>query len=198
MLLADWVLMDAPEARRKLSRVAESAWGLPDAFEPNFEHKAPVAVWMQNQHLLIDTLPLCDFAFPQLTAPIGDNVTWRGIENPVGDLDFDRRVLAAVTGIDFSRADLTRVAERAFAIERSLLARAGRSRPMEEGLAPHFKLPCRADGTSIDGAGFSRLLDEYFTERGYDLALGWPQPDTLRRIGLEGLIPELEDLRHAR
>ena len=198
MLLADWVLMDAPEARRKLSRVAESAWGLPDAFEPNFEHKAPVAVWMQNQHLLIDTLPLCDFAFPQLTAPIGDNVTWRGIENPVGDLDFDRRVLAAVTGLDFTRADLTRVAERAFAIERSLLARAGRSRPMEEGLAPHFRLPCRADGTSIDGAGFSRLLDEYFAERGFDLVLGWPQPDTLRRVGLDALIPELESLRHAR
>ena len=84
MLLADWVLMDAPEARRKLSRVAESAWGLPDAFEPNFEHKAPVAVWMQNQHILIDTLPLCDFAFPQLTAPIGDNVTWRAHRKPGG------------------------------------------------------------------------------------------------------------------
>ena len=75
MLLADWVLMEAPEAPRKLSRVAESAWGLPDPFEPNFEGKAPVAVWMQNQHLLIDTLPLCDIAFPQLTAPVGDVVT---------------------------------------------------------------------------------------------------------------------------
>ena len=163
MILADWVLMDEPEARRKLSRVAESAWGLPDAFEPSFERKAPVAVWMQNQHILIDSLPLCDFAFPQLAAPIADNVAWRAIENPVGDLDFDRRVLLAVTGLDYTRVDLTRIAERAFALERSLLARAGRSRPMEEGLAPHFKLPCRADGTSIDAAGYSRLLDEYFS-----------------------------------
>jgi len=195
MLLADWVLMDEPEARRKLSRVAESAWGLPDAFEPGFDGKAPVAVWMQNQHILIDSLPLCDFAFPQLTAPIADNVAWRAIDNPVGDLDFDLRVLAAVTGLDYTRADLTRIAERAFAIERSLLARAGRSRPMEEGLAPHFKLPCRADGTSIDAAGFACLLDEYFAERGFDLALGWPQPETLSGLGLAALIPEVERLR---
>jgi aldehyde:ferredoxin oxidoreductase len=197
MLLADWVLMDEPEALRKLSRVAETAWGLPDAFEPSFERKAPVAVWMQNQHLLIDSLPLCDFAFPQLTAPIEGNVAWRAIENPVGDLDFDRRVLRAVTGLDFTRAELTRIAERAFAIERSLLARAGRSRPMEESLAPHFKLPCRADGTSIDAAGFARLLDEYFAERSYDLALGWPEAEVLAALGLDGLIPEVETLRAA-
>jgi aldehyde:ferredoxin oxidoreductase len=100
LLLAEWVLYDAAEARPKLSRVADSVWGLPDAFEPTFEGKAPVAVWIQNQHILIDTLPLCDFAFPQLTRPIEDHVTWRSIENPVGDLDFDRRVLCAVTGLD--------------------------------------------------------------------------------------------------
>ena len=79
-----------------------------------------------------------------------------------------------------------------------MLARAGRTRAMEEALAPHFKLPCRADGTSIDAAGFSRLLDEYYAARGWDLELGWPQPDTLRRVGLDALIPELENLRHAR
>jgi hypothetical protein len=68
---------------------------------------------------------------------------------------------------------------------------------MEEGLAPHFNLPCRADGTSIDAAGYSRLLDEYFTERGYDLSLGWPQPDVLKTLGLDALLPELEALRES-
>jgi hypothetical protein len=69
---------------------------------------------------------------------------------------------------------------------------------MEEGLASHFKLPCRADGTSIDAAGFSRLLDEYFTERRYDLALGWPQAEALRDLGLDEQIPEFESLRAQR
>ena len=78
-----------------------------------------------------------------------------------------------------------------------MLARAGRDRKMEEVvLAPHFKLPCRADGTLIDEEGFSGLLDEYYSARGWDLKLGWPQPKQLRELGLEDVIPEIETYRH--
>ena len=197
LLLADWVLFDAESARPKLARVADQVWGIPGAFEPtfDFDRKAPVAVWIQDQHMLIDSLPLCDFAFPQLTRPIADHVTWRSLDSVIGDLDFDRRLLAAVTGLDYGREELTRISGRAFALERLLLARAGRARPMEEGLAPHFRLPCRANGTSIDAAGFSALLDAYFAQRGYDLELGWPEAGTLRALGLDDLIPELDALR---
>jgi len=198
LMLADWVLFDSGEARPKLRRVAEQAWGIPDAFEPSFEGKAPVAVWIQNQHMLIDSLPLCDFAFPLLTRPIEDHVQWRALTDVTGDLDFDRRILAAVTGMNIDREGLTRISARAFALERALLARASRSRPMEEGLAPHFRLPCRADGTSIDAAGFSRLLDEYFAERGFDLKLGWPQPEGLERLGLAEVAEEIAALRRQR
>jgi len=76
-----------------------------------------------------------------------------------------------------------------------MLARAGRGRQMEEGLAPHFELPCRADGTLIDEAGFSRLLDEYYSARGWDLEFGWPQADQLKELGLEDVIPELDGYR---
>jgi aldehyde:ferredoxin oxidoreductase len=200
LLLADWVLHDPASAMPKLAKVAEQAWGIPDAFEPTFEfeRKAPVAVWIQNQHMLIDTLLLCDFAFPQLTRPIDNEVTWRETENVIGDLDFDRRILAAVTGMELTRDDLTRIAERGFATERLLLARAGRARPMEESLAAHFNLPCRADGTTVDAAGFSRLLDAYFAQRGYDLSLGWPNAETLAELGLSALTLEFEALRNGR
>ena len=112
-----------------------------------------------------------------------------------GDLDIDRRLLAAVTGVEMSRKALTRVAERAFTLERVMLARAGRNRAMEQALAPHFRLPCRADGTSIDAAGFARLLDEYYAARGWDLELGWPTAETLRRLELDEAIPEVAALR---
>ena len=79
-----------------------------------------------------------------------------------------------------------------------MLARAGRSRAMEEGLAPHFQLPCRADGTLVDAAGFSKLLDEYYTARGWDLELGWPRTSGLVELGLEFAVPELESLRTER
>jgi aldehyde:ferredoxin oxidoreductase len=195
LLLAEWVLSDEPLARRQFRRLSQQVWGYEDALEPTFENKAPVAIWAQNQHMLIDSLPLCDFAFPQLTRPIENREQWQQMDDVAGDLDLDRRLLAAVTGLELDRAELTRIAERAFTLERAMLARAGRGRPMEEGLAPHFKLPCRADGTFIDAAGYSRLLDEYYSARGWDLELGWPQDGNLQALGLEALATAIERYR---
>lgn len=197
LLLADFILKDRELARRQFRRLSEKVWGDPSALEPTFENKAPVAIWSQNQHMLIDSLPLCDFAYPQLMRPLEDEAEWRGAEDVCGDLDFDRRLFAAVTGVECTREELERAAERGFNLERALLARAGRTRRMEEALAPHFKLPCRADGTRIDPAGFSRLLDEYYAARGWDLELGWPLPDRLAYLGLEPVAAELERLRQA-
>jgi aldehyde:ferredoxin oxidoreductase len=197
LLHADWVLKNRDLARRQLRLVAEKTWNIPDAFEPTFENKAPVAIWCQHQHMLIDSLPLCDFAFPQLTRPIENREAWQQMEDVGGDLDLGRRLLAAVSGAELSQAELACTAERAFTLERAMLARAGRGRPMEEKLAPHFKLPCRADGTLIDEASFSRLLDEYYTARGWDLELGWPQAEQLQALGLSEIAPELDACRRS-
>lgn len=196
LLHADFLLNGDPEAaRRQFRRVSEKVWGFDDAFEPTFENKAPVAIWTQHQHMIIDSLPMCDFAFPQIIRPMDSAEEWYTTEQVVGDLDLDLRLMKAVTGVALSRDEINRVAERAFTLERLMLARAGRTRELEEALAPHFKLPCRADGTSIDEAGFARLLDEYYAARGWDLELGWPMPDLLQRLGLQQALPELMERR---
>jgi aldehyde:ferredoxin oxidoreductase len=195
LLLADFLLADRDIALRQFRLLSDKVWGYPDALEPTFENKAPVAIWSQHQHMLIDSLPLCDFAFPQLVRPMNSKEEWQNTENLLGDLDIARRLFAAVTGVEMSQEELDRVAERAFTLERAMLARAGRGRAMEEGLAPHFKLPCRADGTLIDEAGFSGLLDEYYSARGWDLELGWPQADHLVELCLEEVVPELDKNR---
>jgi aldehyde:ferredoxin oxidoreductase len=196
LLLAEFPLANREVARRQFRRLSEKVWGYADALEPTFENKAPVAMWSQHQHMLIDSLPLCDFAFPQVVRLFDSSEEWENAEDISGDLDLDLRVFAAVTGVEASREKMTRVAERAFTLERAMLARAGRGRPMEEAMmAPHFKLPCRADGTFVDEAGFSQLLDEYYTARGWDLEQGWPQPAQLRALGLEEVSLEMEKLR---
>ncbi len=195
MLLAEFLMADREIALRQFRALSEKVWGYPDALEPTFENKAPVAIWSQHQHMLIDSLTLCDFAFPQLMRPMETVEEWRNTDDIIGDLDIDLRLFAAVTGVQMTREEMTRVAERAFTLERAMLARAGRGRAMEESLAPHFELPCRADGTLIDREGFSGLLDEYYSARGWDLEFGWPQADQLRELGLEEVIPELERLR---
>ena len=193
LLLAEFLLADRDVALRQFRVLSEKIWGYPDALEPTFENKAPVAIWSQHQHMLIDSLPLCDFAFPQVIRPMDNLEVWRNTEDITGDLDLDLRLFAAVTGVEKTHQELEKVAERAFTLERAMLARAGRDRKMEEAvLAPHFKLPCRADGTLIDEEGFSGLLDEYYSARGWDLALGWPQIQGLKELGLDDVIPEIE------
>jgi aldehyde:ferredoxin oxidoreductase len=195
LLLAEYLIENRELARRQFRILAEKVWGYSDALEPTFENKSPVAIWSQDQHMLIDSLTLCDFAFPQLMRPIETREEWEGAEDITGDLDIDLRLLNAITGRNYTRQQLTRISARAFTLERLMLARFGRSRCMEETLAPHFQLPCRADGTLVDSAGFARLMDEYFTTRGWDLELGWPTPETLAGLGLDGAVPELERLR---
>jgi len=195
LLHAEWFLADKEVAGRQFRLLSEKVWGYSDAFEPTFDNKAPVAIWSQDHQMLNDSLPLCDFAYPQLVRPMETRTDWENSEDILGDLDLGRRLLLAVTGEDRSWQDLTRVAERAFTLERAMLARAGRSRSIEETLAPHFALPCRADGTRIDAAGFSRLLNEYYSARGWDLEFGWPQADTLKALGLDDVIPELDERR---
>lgn len=195
LLLEAFLRTDREAAIRQFRRLSEATWGIPDGLEPSFEHKAPVAVWSQDQHMLIDSLPLCDFAFPQLVRPLDPTEDWRTTEHLVGDLDFDLRALNAVTGRAFTRDDLRRAAQRGLAIERVMLAREGRHRRMEEeALGPHFALPCRADGTAIDAAGLSALMDEFYAERGWDAEHGWPTPGLLKDLGLEDVAGGLEGL----
>ena len=47
--------------------------------------------------MLIDSLPLCDFAFPQLVRPMENRETWCNAEDISGDLDLDLRLFAAVS-----------------------------------------------------------------------------------------------------
>ncbi len=67
-----------------------------------------------------------------------------------------------------------------------------------QAASPVYLDICRADGTTIDGAGFGRLLDEYYAARSWDLTLGWPTAEALARLGLPELGPELAALRQQR
>lgn len=195
LLLAELLLADREVALKQFRGLSGKVWGYPDALEPTFENKAPVAIWSQHQNMIIDSLPLCDFAFPRLVRSFQNRESWKKAEDILGDLEYDLRLFEAVTGEKPERDSLSRTAERAFTLERLMLARAGRSRKMEEKLASHFQLPCRADGTSIDREGFLRLMDEYYSARGWDLKCGWPTEKLLRSLGLQDALKELKSYR---
>ncbi len=194
LLLADFVL-DDPQSWRAASSapLSEKVWGYPEAFEPTFENKAPVAD-LEPAPAHADRLA----ADVRLRLPAADALTSRAAKNgrrrrtSAATWTWTCGCFAAVTGVDADRDELTRIAERAFTLERLMLARAGRGRPMEEALAPHFTaaLPRRWHAASTPPAS-ARLLDEYYAARGWDLKNGWPTEAKLRELGLDFAVEEL-------
>ncbi|MEM2929990.1 MAG: aldehyde ferredoxin oxidoreductase N-terminal domain-containing protein [Thermoproteota archaeon] len=169
----------------KLKPIAAKLWGSEKAIEPSFEHKVQLAIWCQHRHIILDCLPLCDFAFPRLIKPFKSREEWLAAEDVYGDLDIEAKLLSACTGIRYSTEDLEIAAERTFNLERMILAeKFGRNREIDEIVAAHFQLPCSTDGTSISMQGFKELLTEYYQARGYDKETGKPLPETLRRLKL--------------
>lgn len=65
LLLAELLLADEKLARTQFRVISKKVWGNLDALDPTFEGKAPVAIWSQDQHMLLDSYPMCDFVFPQ-------------------------------------------------------------------------------------------------------------------------------------
>ena len=120
---------------------------------------------------------------------------WVTTADICGDLDLDRRLLNAVTGESYTRASLNLASDRAFNIERCLLARAGRTCKLEEKLASHFNLPNRDDDSRMSSKGFHKMMDVYYMQRGWDLKDGWPRKETLINLGLEDVAEELEVMK---
>lgn len=200
MHLSDILLSRPEEAKKKFTRLGEELWGTPTALLPNynFREKAKVAIWCQRQHMQIDSLPLCDFAFPMLIKPFDSLKKWQDCEHIRGDLELGLDLFNAITGLDWDEKKLSEAADRGLALERMLLARAGRTRKQEDRLASHFTLPCREDGTSITAEQFTTMMDDFYLEKGWALTDGLPTVETLERLGLHDCVALLTMVRAAK
>jgi len=183
--IADIYMHDRSIALEKLRPLAKLVWGSEEAIEPSFGNKANVAIWCQNRHVLIDSLPLCDFVFPSIIRPFDDENSWRNAIDVAGDLDIEAELLSTCTGLEIESSELDVMAERIFNLERVLLARFGRDRSVDEKVAKHFELPCESDGTRVDKETFRKMMDEYYAIRGWDRISGMPSRSLLVKLGLE-------------
>ncbi|WP_010478192.1 tungsten-containing formaldehyde ferredoxin oxidoreductase [Thermococcus zilligii] len=112
-------------------------------------------------------------------------------------LDYYPKLLEAITGVRYTWDDLYNAADRVYALIRAYWVRElggkwGRhmdyppKRWFTEGLksGPHR-------GQHLDREKYDGLLSEYYRIRGWD-ERGIPKKETLRKLGLEEVIPELE------
>jgi len=183
--LAELFLENKKLFLNKMRPIAAKLWGSEKAIEPSFEEKTQLSIWCQHRHIILDSIPLCDFAFPRLLKPIKDRESWIMSSSIYGDLDIEANLLSACTGLKISNIELEKIAERTFTLERMILVKKfNRDRKVDEMVAPHFQLPCKTDGTNISITDFSKLLEKYYIDRGWSQA-GIPNVRKLKQLGIE-------------
>ncbi len=125
----------------------------------------------QNLSVLRDSLGMCSFAS-----------SWYK-----GDLHF-RHFIHALTGIELTEEAFQETGERMFNLERAFNCREGFTR-QDDILPERFFKDAYTVGPQKDAklnkADFDKMMDDYYTHRGWNLQTGVPEPETLKKLKLE-------------
>jgi aldehyde:ferredoxin oxidoreductase len=198
---------------QRLRNIAARNWGGEAAVDfTTYDGKARAAFIIQNGSHAKEAMVACDRFYPFLD----DDKSQDGM----GDPAFLPKLFSAVTGQAMTEQEFYALGERAVNVQRAIAVREGwqgRSDDVinefhftepietEEGLIgvfnPDLEFPGPGDqnvtrkGCVLDRQGFERMKDEYYALRGWDAASGLQRRDTLARLGLSFVVPELEALK---
>lgn len=112
-------------------------------------------------------------------------------------LDYYPKLLEAITGVKYTWDDLYKAADRVYALMRAYWVRefnGNWSREMDYPPERWFKEGLKSGpykGQHLEKDKYDALLSEYYKLRGWD-ERGIPKKETLKELGLEFVIPELE------
>ncbi|MEM2904580.1 MAG: aldehyde ferredoxin oxidoreductase N-terminal domain-containing protein [Candidatus Bathyarchaeia archaeon] len=170
-----WDRFRGPLTIEQIKKVAAKTYGFAETVDPEsgYRFKAEPTIWHQNRDCVKDSLCVCDQVFPVMYS--------RETADGAGDTGLEAQLLSAVTGRETSEAELDRIGERIFNLERAIMAREGRTRKDDEEAASYFKQP--------DPQGIA--MDEYYSLRGWDLEKGWPTRAKLNQLSLSDVADEL-------
>lgn len=101
-----------------------------------------------------------------------------------------RQLVVAATGFEYTVDDLMDVGQRAWTVKRAINHRLGLAASSDRLPDPLLQ-PLPEGGTQGYVPPMQAMLERYYAERAWDPQTGRPQPDRLRRLGLEWLIEEL-------
>ena len=202
LVLAQWSswakkVEDAHLSSDVVRGISERFWGSVQAGDmTTLDGKAEAAKRIQDRQHVKEAMGLCDWMFPLIDVP--------NESDHVGDPTFESRILSAVLGVEHGEAELYRVGERIFNLQRAILLREGHrarvddvlpeewhERPIETHVAdPDLLTPDREGrvvsqiGRKVERAAFTRIRDEYYELRGWDVPTGLPSRERLRQLDL--------------
>lgn len=184
--------------------IAERFWGGEVAGDmTTLAGKAEAAVRIQNRQFVKECMTVCDWMYPLIDNPVGSD--------HVGDPGIESRVLSAVTGRDYDEAELYRIGERVFNLQRAVLLREGHrpkeddylheefhDRPLESHVAdPECLVPGKNGekvsrvGTKVDVKAYERLRVQYYDLRRWDIASGKQTAELLESLSMKEVAEEL-------
>ncbi|MBA7465556.1 aldehyde:ferredoxin oxidoreductase [archaeon] len=157
--------------------IGEEMFGVPEAtLRLADKGKGKLISFFEDWNAVIDALEPC-----------------KNIMQNMEILTFDRasEVIEATTGMRMTPAEVRLVGARIVNIERAFNVREGMRR-RDDSLPRRFREEPLTEGAS-SGTVFDQepMLDEYYTERGWDLETGVPRRETLEGLGLPKAASEL-------
>ncbi|HEY3450661.1 MAG TPA: aldehyde ferredoxin oxidoreductase N-terminal domain-containing protein [Myxococcales bacterium] len=185
--------------------IAERFWGSAAAADmTTLDGKAEAARRIQERQLAKESMGLCDWMFPLIDVPKS--------EDHVGDPSFESRILSAVLGEQHSEADLYRVGERIFNLQRAVLLREGHrakehdclpdewhDKAVQTHVADPDMLAPGPGGKIVSQLGrkahrkdFERIRDDFYERRGWDVPTGLQSEEKLRALDLGDVAEDLK------
>jgi aldehyde:ferredoxin oxidoreductase len=127
----------------------------------------------QNDYVAADSLGLCLFAL--------DGFGKDGI----------RRLLSAITGLEWTKEEYLRAGERIYNLERAFNCREGFTRADDVLPDRFFEDPLTFGphkGAVLRRDEYEKALSDYYRDRGWDIQTGTPAPEKLKSLGLGFII----------
>jgi aldehyde:ferredoxin oxidoreductase len=191
--------------------IGRNFWGGETASDlSTYEGKALAAKKIQDRAYAKESLILCDFLWP---------IIWvRFAEDHTGDPTMESRVFSAVTGLDMDVAELDKIGERIFNMQRAVFLKHGREGRSGDRILDYlhdeplqfvfFNPDCivpgkngdivSRKGATIKREDFENLKDEYYGLRGWDIKSGLPTEKRLRELDMADVVEELKSMGHLR
>ncbi len=185
--------------------IAKRFWGSEAAADfSTYEGKALAAARIQDRQYAKESLILCDFAWPNLYSERSSD--------HVGDPTLESKLLTAVTGREIDEKGLYKIGERAFNLQRAILAREGQRGRGHDTLEDfEHEVPLKGDvgnpdclvpgeggrpfsrkGMVVDRVQFEKMKDEYYAIRGWDVRTGLQTRSKMCELGLGDVAETLE------
>jgi len=161
---------------------------LPLQFDPfkafqvrSVEDKGRLVKWLYDSRAVLESMPTCVFIVRD-TLGI-DMRPWLDIYN-------------ACTGVDYSLDEFLKCGERLVNLERAYIVREGFRR--KDDTLPRRELEDPIVDRHIPPIGrenLDRMLDDYYTLRGWDVNTAIPKEEKLRELDLDFVVDDLKNLK---